>query len=141
MLVRGMCCVEDISVCCAVLSFVVRAFRIHYINTFLRVALRVPCAPLGLTRADIGEVELYQPNGEQRLVTAGNAITHAASGVVEPAELTPDQFLGLEALDDRVRSVFGRSILPAVQLQIDLLRWRRCMPNSRRNLGEASRRI
>ncbi len=28
------------------------------------------------------------------------------------------------ALDDRVRSVFGRSILPAVQLQIDLLRWR-----------------
>ena len=51
-----------------------------------------------------GEVELYQPNGEQRLVTAGNAITHAASGVVEPAELTPDQFLGLEALDDRVRN-------------------------------------
>jgi len=51
-----------------------------------------------------GEVELYQPNGEQRLVTAGNAITQAASGVVEPAELTPDQFLGLEALDDRVRN-------------------------------------
>ncbi len=51
-----------------------------------------------------GEVELYQPNGEQRLVTAGNAITHAASGVVEPAELTPDQFLGLETLDDRVRN-------------------------------------
>lgn len=51
-----------------------------------------------------GEVELHQPNGEQRLVTAGNAITHAASGVVEPAELTPDEFLGLEALDDRVRN-------------------------------------
>jgi hypothetical protein len=51
-----------------------------------------------------GEVELYQPNGEQRLVTAGNAITHAASGVFELAELTPDEFLGLEALDDRVRN-------------------------------------
>ncbi|MAI69633.1 MAG: iron dicitrate transport regulator FecR [Rhodopirellula sp.] len=51
-----------------------------------------------------GEVELHQPNGEQRLVSAGNAITHAAGGVVEAAELTPDEFLGLEALDDRVRN-------------------------------------
>lgn len=51
-----------------------------------------------------GEVELYQSNGKQHLVTAGNAISHAASGGVEPAELTPDEFLGLEALDDRVRN-------------------------------------
>lgn len=51
-----------------------------------------------------GEVELYQSNGEQRLVTAGNAITRAVGGVVEAAQLTPDEYLGLEALDDRVRN-------------------------------------
>lgn len=51
-----------------------------------------------------GEVELFKANGEQRLVTAGNAITHGASGAVEQSELTPDEFLGLEALEDRVRS-------------------------------------
>jgi hypothetical protein len=51
-----------------------------------------------------GEVELYQLTGEPRLVTAGNAITHADSGMLEPAELTPDEFLGLEALDTRVRN-------------------------------------
>ena len=41
-----------------------------------------------------GEVELYQSNGEQRLVTAGNAITRAVGGVVEAAQLTPDRVLG-----------------------------------------------
>ena len=51
-----------------------------------------------------GEVELHQPNGEQRLVVAGNAVTHAASGVLETSKLTPDKFLGLEGLDDRVRN-------------------------------------
>lgn len=51
-----------------------------------------------------GEVELYQSNGEQRLVTAGNAITRAVGGVVEAAQLTPDEYLGLEALDERVRN-------------------------------------
>ncbi|MDA7915171.1 FecR domain-containing protein, partial [bacterium] len=51
-----------------------------------------------------GEVELYQSNGEQRLVSAGNAVTHAANGVIEDAKLTPGKFLGLEGLDDRVRN-------------------------------------
>jgi len=51
-----------------------------------------------------GEVELYHSNGEQRLVTAGKAVTRAVNGVLEDAELTPNMFLGLEGLDDRVRS-------------------------------------
>jgi len=51
-----------------------------------------------------GEVELHPSNGERQLVIAGNAVTHAASGVLETAELTPRRFLGLEGLDDRVRN-------------------------------------
>ena len=51
-----------------------------------------------------GEVELHPSSGKQRLVVAGNAVTHAASGVLEAAELTPEKFLGLEGLDDRVRN-------------------------------------
>ena len=51
-----------------------------------------------------GEVELHQTNGEQRSLMAGTAVKRAEDGALRVADLNPNDFLGLERLNERVRS-------------------------------------
>ena len=51
-----------------------------------------------------GEVELHQTNGEQRSLMAGTAVKRAEDGALKVADLNSNDFLGLERLNERVRS-------------------------------------
>jgi len=50
-----------------------------------------------------GEVELHQPAAAKRLLTAGQALTRTAQGGYKKSEVTPQKFVGIEALASRAR--------------------------------------